>query len=131
MTFELPAHGVAALLMNDAGPEPESLDGSCAVYYQCAVRLPFIPLEGRILTCCKVSKWHIHLQLGRQSNSLGQGEVSMSTVKRSGVCRPSVIVRAGHELGSYSTCSPVASHPPAHTLALSRPASWEVQLVGD
>ncbi|KAK0302304.1 hypothetical protein LTR74_018051 [Friedmanniomyces endolithicus] len=36
MTFELPAHGVAALLLTDAGPEPAYLNGSCAVYYQCA-----------------------------------------------------------------------------------------------
>lgn len=37
MTLQLPAHGVAALLLNDAGPEPASLDDSCAVYYQCSV----------------------------------------------------------------------------------------------
>lgn len=37
MTLQLPAHGVAALLLNDAGPEPTSLNGSCAVYYQCSV----------------------------------------------------------------------------------------------
>jgi len=37
MTLHLPAHGVAALLLNDAGPEPASLDDSCAVYYQCSV----------------------------------------------------------------------------------------------
>ncbi|KAG9599069.1 hypothetical protein KCU77_g395, partial [Aureobasidium melanogenum] len=35
MTLQLPAHGVAALLLNDAGPEPALLDGSCAIYYQC------------------------------------------------------------------------------------------------
>jgi len=37
MTFSLPAHGVKALLLTDVGPEPASLDGSCALYYQCAV----------------------------------------------------------------------------------------------
>ncbi|EME38419.1 glycoside hydrolase family 27 protein [Dothistroma septosporum NZE10] len=36
MTFELPPHGVRALLLNDAGPEPASLDGSCGLYYQCS-----------------------------------------------------------------------------------------------
>ncbi|KAH0346152.1 hypothetical protein KCU83_g7539, partial [Aureobasidium melanogenum] len=36
MTLQLPAHGVAALLLVDVGPEPASLDGSCAVYYQCS-----------------------------------------------------------------------------------------------
>ncbi|KAK5164623.1 uncharacterized protein LTR77_009829 [Saxophila tyrrhenica] len=36
MTLQLPAHGVGAFLLNDAGPEPEYLDGSCAVYYQCS-----------------------------------------------------------------------------------------------
>ncbi|CAJ2503974.1 Uu.00g113680.m01.CDS01 [Anthostomella pinea] len=36
MTFDLPPHGVAALLLNDAGPEPSYLNGSCALYYQCA-----------------------------------------------------------------------------------------------
>ncbi|KAH0379172.1 hypothetical protein KCU84_g996, partial [Aureobasidium melanogenum] len=36
MTLQLPAHGVTALLLNNAGPEPASLDGSCAVYYQCS-----------------------------------------------------------------------------------------------
>ena len=38
MTFELPPRGVAALLLNDAGAEPESLNGPCALYYQCSVR---------------------------------------------------------------------------------------------
>lgn len=38
MTFELPPRGVAALLLNDAGAEPESLNGTCALYYQCSVR---------------------------------------------------------------------------------------------
>lgn len=38
MTLHLPAHGVAALLLNDDGPEPSYLNGSCAVYYQCSVR---------------------------------------------------------------------------------------------
>lgn len=37
MTFNLPPHGVAALLLNDAGPEPSYLNGTCALYYQCAV----------------------------------------------------------------------------------------------
>ncbi|KAK5108871.1 hypothetical protein LTR62_007761 [Meristemomyces frigidus] len=36
LTFSLPAHGVAALLLKDAGPEPEYLDGSCGFYYQCS-----------------------------------------------------------------------------------------------
>ncbi|KAK3653084.1 hypothetical protein LTR22_011322 [Elasticomyces elasticus] len=36
MTVQLPAHGVAALLLNDDGPEPSSLNGSCAMYYQCS-----------------------------------------------------------------------------------------------
>ncbi|KAK5111631.1 hypothetical protein LTR85_011809 [Meristemomyces frigidus] len=36
MTFSLPAHGVAALLLKDDGPEPASLDDSCAFYYQCS-----------------------------------------------------------------------------------------------
>lgn len=39
ITVDLPPHGVAALLLNDSGPEPESLDGSCALYYQCSVSL--------------------------------------------------------------------------------------------
>jgi len=38
MTFELPPRGVAALLLNDAGAEPESLNGTCGLYYQCSVR---------------------------------------------------------------------------------------------
>jgi alpha-galactosidase len=37
MTFNLPPHGVAALLLNDAGAEPESLNGTCGLYYQCSV----------------------------------------------------------------------------------------------
>jgi alpha-galactosidase len=36
MTLELPAHGVAALLLNDAGPEPSGLFPYCALYWQCA-----------------------------------------------------------------------------------------------
>ncbi|KAK3647404.1 hypothetical protein LTR22_013835 [Elasticomyces elasticus] len=36
MTLHLPAHGVAALLLNDDGPEPSSFNGSCAMYYQCS-----------------------------------------------------------------------------------------------
>ena len=38
MTFTLPAHGVAALLLNDAGPEPAPTGDEpyCAFYYQCA-----------------------------------------------------------------------------------------------
>ncbi len=36
MTLDLPAHGVAALLLNDAGPEPEGIQPYCAVYYQCS-----------------------------------------------------------------------------------------------
>jgi alpha-galactosidase len=38
MTVRLPPHGVAALLLNDAGPEPEpSALGLpyCAIYWQC------------------------------------------------------------------------------------------------
>lgn len=37
MTIDLPPRGVAALLLNDDGPEPESLNGTCALYYQCSV----------------------------------------------------------------------------------------------
>jgi hypothetical protein len=37
LTFDLPPHGVAALLLNDIAAEPESLNGSCALYYQCSV----------------------------------------------------------------------------------------------
>ena len=36
MTLTLPPHGVAALLLNDAGPEPEGIEPYCAVYYQCS-----------------------------------------------------------------------------------------------
>ncbi|KAK4952783.1 hypothetical protein LTR10_009591 [Elasticomyces elasticus] len=36
MTLHLPAHGVAALLLNDDGSEPSSFNGSCAMYYQCS-----------------------------------------------------------------------------------------------
>ena len=36
MTLELPAHGVAALLLNGAGPEPEELFPYCASCWQCA-----------------------------------------------------------------------------------------------
>lgn len=39
MTLDLPAHGVAALLLNDLGPEPAYLNGTCAFYYQCSVRM--------------------------------------------------------------------------------------------
>ncbi|KXL44157.1 glycoside hydrolase family 27 protein [Acidomyces richmondensis BFW] len=37
LTFSLPPHGVRALLLNDAGPQPANLDGTCAFYYQCSV----------------------------------------------------------------------------------------------
>jgi hypothetical protein len=37
LTFDLPPHGVAALLLSDVGPESESLNGTCALYYQCSV----------------------------------------------------------------------------------------------
>lgn len=36
MTVTLPAHGVAALLLTDDGPEPEGLQPYCAFYYQCS-----------------------------------------------------------------------------------------------
>ena len=37
MTFSLPAHGVAALLLNDAGPEPaDASPPYCGFYYQCS-----------------------------------------------------------------------------------------------
>lgn len=37
ITVNVPAHGVAALLLNDAGPEPEGLDlPYCAGYWQCS-----------------------------------------------------------------------------------------------
>jgi alpha-galactosidase len=36
MEFTLPPHGVAALLLNDAGPEPEVLEPYCAGYFQCS-----------------------------------------------------------------------------------------------
>jgi len=39
ISMELPAHGVSALLLNDAGPEPEEYEASCGFYYQCSVRL--------------------------------------------------------------------------------------------
>ncbi|KAK4238541.1 putative alpha-galactosidase B [Achaetomium macrosporum] len=32
----LPPHGVAALLLNDAGPEPSGLEPYCAVWWQCS-----------------------------------------------------------------------------------------------
>ncbi len=32
----VPAHGVAALLLNDAGPEPEGVEPYCAGYWQCS-----------------------------------------------------------------------------------------------
>lgn len=36
MTFTLPAHGVAALLLTDDGPEPKGLQPYCGFYYQCS-----------------------------------------------------------------------------------------------
>lgn len=36
MTIALPPHGVAALLLTDAGPEPEGLQPYCAGYWQCS-----------------------------------------------------------------------------------------------
>lgn len=36
MTFTLPAHGVAALLLNDVGEEPQDLFPYCGFFYQCA-----------------------------------------------------------------------------------------------
>ncbi|RMZ10253.1 hypothetical protein D0864_01328 [Hortaea werneckii] len=36
ISMELPAHGVSALLLNDAGPEPEQYDASCGFFYQCS-----------------------------------------------------------------------------------------------
>jgi hypothetical protein len=48
LTFELPPRGVAALLLNDAGAEPESLNGTCALYYQCSVREAGLTYEAQI-----------------------------------------------------------------------------------
>ncbi|RMY91896.1 hypothetical protein D0861_02785 [Hortaea werneckii] len=39
ISMKLPAHGVSALLLNDAGPEPQEYDASCGFFYQCSVRL--------------------------------------------------------------------------------------------
>ncbi|KAI7503401.1 hypothetical protein KC347_g8644 [Hortaea werneckii] len=36
ISMELPAHGVSALLLNDAGPEPQEYDASCGFFYQCS-----------------------------------------------------------------------------------------------
>ena len=36
MSFELPPHGVRALLLNDDGPEPDGLFPYCGFFYQCA-----------------------------------------------------------------------------------------------
>ncbi|KAI7364207.1 hypothetical protein KC354_g5896 [Hortaea werneckii] len=36
ISMELPAHGVSALLLDDAGPEPEEYEASCGFYYQCS-----------------------------------------------------------------------------------------------
>ncbi|KAK1763271.1 putative alpha-galactosidase B [Phialemonium atrogriseum] len=36
MSFTLPPHGVAALLLNDAGPEPAGMEPYCAGYWQCS-----------------------------------------------------------------------------------------------
>ena len=37
MTLTLPPHGVAALLLNDAGPEPaDAAPPYCAIWYQCS-----------------------------------------------------------------------------------------------
>lgn len=36
MTLDLPPHGVAALLLNDDGPEPEGMEPYCGVWYQCS-----------------------------------------------------------------------------------------------
>lgn len=36
ITLTLPAHGVAALLLQDDGPEPKGLEPYCAFYYQCS-----------------------------------------------------------------------------------------------
>ncbi|KAK3318879.1 glycoside hydrolase superfamily [Apodospora peruviana] len=36
ITLTLPAHGVAALLLNDVGPEPEGIEPYCAGYWQCS-----------------------------------------------------------------------------------------------
>jgi hypothetical protein len=62
MTVHLPAHGVAALLLNDDGPEPEYLDGSCAVYYQCSVRYFAGWLASRLMSRI-VAKWNIYIKL--------------------------------------------------------------------
>ncbi|KAK4145640.1 putative alpha-galactosidase B [Dichotomopilus funicola] len=36
VTVTVPAHGVAALLLNDAGPEPEGLEPFCGGWWQCS-----------------------------------------------------------------------------------------------
>jgi len=36
ISLTLPAHGVAALLLKDAGPEPKGLFPHCGFFYQCA-----------------------------------------------------------------------------------------------
>ncbi|PGH20063.1 hypothetical protein AJ80_03713 [Polytolypa hystricis UAMH7299] len=36
ISITLPPHGVAALLLNDAGPEPEGIEPYCAGYWQCS-----------------------------------------------------------------------------------------------
>jgi len=36
MTFTLPPHGVAAMLLNDVGPEPKNIQPYCAGWWQCS-----------------------------------------------------------------------------------------------
>ena len=69
MTIHLPAHGVAALLLNDDGPEPEDLNGSCAVYYQCSVRYFALPLASR-LTSRIVAERNVHIELSEHTFTL-------------------------------------------------------------
>jgi hypothetical protein len=66
LTFDLPPHGVAALLLNDISAEPDSLNGTCALYYQCSVSEALLNRPPRIepLTVFSpVAKWHTYLKL--------------------------------------------------------------------
>ena len=74
MTVHLPAHGVAALLLNDDGPEPAYLNGSCAFYYQCSVRYFTVWLTSR-LTFWTVAKWDIYIKLSGHTKCHDAGAV--------------------------------------------------------
>ena len=81
MTIHLPAHGVAALLLNDDGPEPEYLDGSCGFYYQCSVRYFAGWLASR-LTSRIVAKWDIYIKLSEHTFALLQNVMACCVVNR-------------------------------------------------